>query len=328
MDIEINTNVSNIDVEVEKAGPQGLSAYQVAVKNGFVGTEQEWLDSLVGEKGDKGDKGDTGEQGIQGERGLQGEQGIQGVQGEKGDKGDKGDKGQDGTNGIDGRDGYVQYTAGDNITIENNVISASGGLAKEKVPTYTLEATTLAPLGGKTNFNATDLTTLGEIFTDAYTNNYEIINILFNASVQYTTTKVQVLLMPSYKVPGSTSIGVFKITDKPTTYKFDYFANTSGTPNNSASEYSIIFGWLNITMSWSDNICTVSFAQFSNATSAIPTTNGVLTKYNTTSFTPTANYHPATKKYVDDKVTTYTGYDASKTQVLKNINGTLTWVDE
>lgn len=237
--------------------------------------------SISAIKGEKGDKGDTG---LTGPAGPRGEQGVPG------------------TNGSNGRDGYVQYTAGDNITIENNVISASGGLAKEKVPTYTLEATTLAPLGGKANFNATDLTTLGEIFTDAYTNNYEIINILFNASVQYTTTKVQVLLMPSYKVPGSSSIGVFKITDKPTTYKFDYFANTSGTPNYSTSEYSIIFGWLNITMSWSDNICTVSFAQFSNTASAIPTTNGVLTKYNATSFTPTANYHPATKKYVDDSI--------------------------
>lgn len=27
-------------------GPPGLSAYQVAVQNGFVGTEQEWLQSL------------------------------------------------------------------------------------------------------------------------------------------------------------------------------------------------------------------------------------------------------------------------------------------
>lgn len=36
----------------------------------------------------------------------------------------------DGVNGVDGqpgRDGYVQYTAGNNITIENNVISATGG---------------------------------------------------------------------------------------------------------------------------------------------------------------------------------------------------------
>jgi hypothetical protein len=29
-------------------GPQGNSAYQVAVANGFVGTQQEWLDSLQG----------------------------------------------------------------------------------------------------------------------------------------------------------------------------------------------------------------------------------------------------------------------------------------
>lgn len=28
-------------------GPQGLSAYQVAVANGFVGTEEEWLDAQL-----------------------------------------------------------------------------------------------------------------------------------------------------------------------------------------------------------------------------------------------------------------------------------------
>lgn len=39
---------------------QGLNAYEVAVKNGFIGTEQEWLVSLKGEKGNKGDKGDIG----------------------------------------------------------------------------------------------------------------------------------------------------------------------------------------------------------------------------------------------------------------------------
>lgn len=29
-------------------GANGLSAYEIAVKNGFEGTEQEWLDSLQG----------------------------------------------------------------------------------------------------------------------------------------------------------------------------------------------------------------------------------------------------------------------------------------
>lgn len=42
----------------------GKSAYEIAVEHGFIGTEKEWLDSLVGIKGDKG------EQGIQGNIGV------------------------------------------------------------------------------------------------------------------------------------------------------------------------------------------------------------------------------------------------------------------
>ena len=53
-----------------------------------------------------------------------------------------------------------------------------------------------------------------------------------------------------------------------------------------------------------------------------------LTKDNTTPWVPTGPFNPSTKKYVDDKLTSLTGYDASKTQVLKNVNGTLTWVSE
>lgn len=98
-------------------GIQGLSAYQVAVQHGFKGTEAEWLISLKGEKGEtgpKGDKGDTGEKGATGERGpqgLQGERGLQGVQGEKGEPGiqgpvgPKGEQGEQGIQGIQGPQG-------------------------------------------------------------------------------------------------------------------------------------------------------------------------------------------------------------------------------
>lgn len=58
-----------------------LTAYGIAVKHGFKGTEAEWLESLKGEKGDtggigpigpKGDKGDTGDTGPAGKDGAPG----------------------------------------------------------------------------------------------------------------------------------------------------------------------------------------------------------------------------------------------------------------
>lgn len=42
----------------------GKSAYEIAVENGFVGTEQEWLASLKGKDGEKGEKGDSGDDGM------------------------------------------------------------------------------------------------------------------------------------------------------------------------------------------------------------------------------------------------------------------------
>ena len=48
-------------------GADGISAYQVAVNNGFVGTETEWLASLVGAAGADGEAGEQGIQGFQGD---------------------------------------------------------------------------------------------------------------------------------------------------------------------------------------------------------------------------------------------------------------------
>ena len=78
------------DVHDGKDGAAGKSAYQIAVDNGYPGTEQAWLASL------KGEKGDTGEPGAAGEKGEPGE---------KGDTGTAGKDGRDGTDGAAGRDG-------------------------------------------------------------------------------------------------------------------------------------------------------------------------------------------------------------------------------
>lgn len=114
MGIEIfigNPTIEFIDVEMpqievvevnDAISPRGYSAYELAVFNGFVGTEVEYLASL---KGDKGDKGDTGEQGPQGIQGIQGEQGPIGPQGVKGDQGEQGPVGPIGPQGIQGEIG-------------------------------------------------------------------------------------------------------------------------------------------------------------------------------------------------------------------------------
>ena len=59
-------------------GTDGKSAYQIAVEQGYQGSESDWLSSLKGDKGDPGDRG------------------LQGIPGEKGEKGDTGADGKDG----------------------------------------------------------------------------------------------------------------------------------------------------------------------------------------------------------------------------------------
>ena len=90
--------IAKIDEKIASVhdGADGASAYEIAVENGYTGTEAEWLTSLKGQKGERGEKG---------EKGDTGEQGLQGIQGEKGEKGDTGAAGKDGMNGTDGRDG-------------------------------------------------------------------------------------------------------------------------------------------------------------------------------------------------------------------------------
>ena len=102
-------------------GPEGASAYDVAVANGFEGSETEWLASLKGEKGADGRMGVDGPQGPQGPKGEKGDQGPTGPagaigpQGPKGDtgsqgpKGDKGDIGPAGPQGPKGEDGTITF---------------------------------------------------------------------------------------------------------------------------------------------------------------------------------------------------------------------------
>jgi hypothetical protein len=62
-------------------GEDGLSAYEVALENGFSGTQQQWLDSLVGADGAPGADGSDGADGADGAAGPKGDTGDQGSSG-------------------------------------------------------------------------------------------------------------------------------------------------------------------------------------------------------------------------------------------------------
>lgn len=158
----------------------GKSAYDIAVDNGFEGTEQEWLESL---KGERGPQGETGPQGPIGETGKafeyedftteqleklvgpQGEVGPEGPQGPKGDtgsigpKGDTGETGPKGDKGDSGKSAYQEWLDLGNTGTEQDFISSLKGEKGDIGPTgATGEQGPIGPQGVQ-----------GEKGTDGYT---------------------------------------------------------------------------------------------------------------------------------------------------------------
>ena len=138
-------------------GTDGKSAYQIAVEQGYQGSESDWLSSLKGDKGNtgakgnpgqdgadgksayaiavehgyedseekwllslKGEKGDTGERGEKGDTGLQGERGEKGETGQQGKQGPTGEKGEKGDAGVAGKDGFSPIA---NVVKDGSVIT-------------------------------------------------------------------------------------------------------------------------------------------------------------------------------------------------------------
>ena len=161
--IQIGSNrhwiINGVDTGIIAEGRRGQSAYEIAVAQGFNGTEAEWLESLKGEKGDRGLQGVRGPIGITGETG---EQGIRGLKGDtptikngmwyisgintgvkaEGQDGRDGRDGVDGLNGADGVDGapgtstyfHVAYANKINGNITN--FSVSNPTNREYIGTY------------------------------------------------------------------------------------------------------------------------------------------------------------------------------------------------
>ena len=162
------------------------SAYAIAVKNGFEGSEEEWLKSLVGPqgpkgetgatgpkgdtgatgpqgpRGEKGEKGDTGSQGPKGETGPQGPQGLKGDTGETGLQGPKGDTGPQGPQGIQGQKG----DKGDTGESVSRIEKTGGNSSPGSTDTYTVYDTAEKAIGTFSVYNGEDGDGAGDFKAD------------------------------------------------------------------------------------------------------------------------------------------------------------------
>ena len=197
-------------------------------------------------------------------------------------------------------------TAGDNITITNNVISATGG--------------------------------------DCNLLRYDFSNASFIPTFSSSQTKTDQATINPYRTMANDIYQLYLKGKFPLIYIRYGFTSVEDNENNnvlfmvgSISDTNMTLRALNtvgksyyekkptIDMSYrvSDNLLYLITSIRFNNTGVI-----YLKANNEKSYNVNTNYNPAHKQYVDNKPKTYTGYDATKTQVLKNINGTLTWVDE
>ncbi len=129
-------------------GVDGKSAYQIALDNGFIGSEVEWIESLKGQDGADGQDGTNGINGtngtdgksvyqlwldngnsgtlqdflasLKGEKGKDGINGQDGVDGKPGAKGEAGLPGKDGSDGINGTNGKSAYE----IALDNGFVGS------------------------------------------------------------------------------------------------------------------------------------------------------------------------------------------------------------
>lgn len=182
-----------------------------------------------------------------------------------------------------------QLVAGENITINGNVINAN---TSEHI--YEINPAYLSHTGYM------DKTIISELITKMYTDGTED-PIL---RVRPTGRNSMISDINYYDFKLSSAHYPFSKTSM-----YYFFTNPiftiSGSPINS-NNVSLVCGYIYISGSWTDDIFTCNKlgynVVFDEYLSNIALLTNVLSKTNTTSYTPTNDYHPATKKYVDDAI--------------------------
>lgn len=174
---------------------------------------------------------------------------------------------------------------GENLTIdENGVVSASGGGDSDSIPIFRLYISSQMAtymFGVGITLSPNEKSQLQNIL-DKKLDNYLIEVNFYNSSLQKSTFLFQLYGKHRDKI-------VFN------TVETIYFNNTP----------TLCDIRLTINGEFTDetNTCSSAVLKYYNTLYQIPLKTDVLVKTNTSSYTPTSDYNPATKKYVDDAIT-------------------------
>lgn len=192
-------------------------------------------------------------------------------------------------------------TAGDNITIdENNVISASGGGNDTLIPLY-------CTIGNVWNYSSSRSVTFDEENRQKiidYYNNYCDVD---NLKLKENAPKFRLLSLNSRSFTTSENIYIDVILNVENIHDggVQFHGITAGN-DYSGSNHKSLFVTLRYIKTWTDPIlCKATYEDIALLLSQQNMTSGnlgVLSIRNNIAYTPTNDYNPATKKYVDDKV--------------------------
>ena len=175
---------------------------------------------------------------------------------------------------------------GENLTIdENGVVSASGGGDSDSIPIFRLYISSQMAtymFGVGITLSSNEKSQLQNIL-DKKLDNYLIEVNFHNSSLQKYTFLFQLYGKHRDKI-------VFN------TVETIYFNNTP--------QLCDIRLTINGEFTDETNTCSSAVLKYYNTLYPIPLKTDVLVKTNTSSYTPTSDYNPATKKYVDDAITT------------------------
>ena len=244
------------------ASVDGASAYEVAVENGFVGTEVEWLATLGGIPGPDGPPGPTGPEGppstVPGPAGSDGVDGIDGIDGINGTNGAPGTNGTNGAAATIAVGTVITVNPGDPATITNVGTSAAAvfnfeipkgadGAGAGSVTSVGLTVPTGLDVSGSP---ITGAGTLAVTYASGYTGYTsaeasKLAGVASGATANSgTVTSVAITLPTGLQVSGSpiTTSGTFAITfasgySIPTTTKQGQWNTAYGWGNHASAGY-------------------------------------------------------------------------------------------